>query len=59
MIFVLRTYGIDGDEDTTYSFTSEEIAKYQEQLYETHSDDILIVVDEVQEDIVYLALRKA
>lgn len=59
MMFVLRTYGIDGEEDTTYSFTPEEIAKYQEKLYETHSDDILIVVDEVDRDVVYLALRQA
>lgn len=58
MTFVLRTYGIDNGEDTTYSFTPDEFTRYQESLYETHSNDILIVVDEVDKDVVYLALKQ-
>lgn len=59
MTFVLRTYGIDNGEDTIYSFTPEELTKYQENLYETHSDDILIIVDEVDDGVAYLALKQA
>lgn len=59
MTFVLRTYGIDNGEDTTYSFTPEELAKYQENLYETHSYDILLVLDDVDKDVTYLALKRA
>lgn len=58
MTFVLRTYGIDNGEDTTHSFTPDEFTRYQESLYETHSNDILIVVDEVDKDVVYLALKQ-